>query len=191
VVILPDETLLYPFRLLLWLTFMWKPQQGNKVLLLLFAAAISALSLPLAWGIYQIRSTDLKYHLKVNGMRVDPADSKIESSAPVDVRGMKIEVRGDNGHALLGATAVPYWLAPGAIIAGLLLTLLNYVRFSAVPRKIILSLSAAGGLLVLLFVLDIFTRGGIAAVEFGWIPCWLGAWLSNWLSRDEVGQCSA
>lgn len=167
---------------------MWNPQNGNRIIFAVCLVALAGLSLSLNWGRYSVRLMDLRYHYKVNGVSKDGTLGKTAEELAENREVMGALYNGRNGEMILGPISLPYWLSVASALAGLVLAILNLVRFSAVPSaipKALLSLSSA---LLLIMVGDIVARGGWGSLHYGWLPL-LASIIGSWsFCRKDVGS---
>lgn len=119
------------------------PQKGNRLILLVTALVLAGSSLFIQWGVLTVREENLpEMNLSMNGQSV--AGGALDGLLGAMMLGREIPVTGLNGHLPLGPVTIPFWLPVGAVIAGILFTVTNQARLSAVPRKLMLALMACG-----------------------------------------------
>ncbi len=155
-------------------------------MLILAVIALTAWSLPLRWGTYHMRQSDLRHHFKVNGISVDSPDSGVSYDTELRLASAKVGVTGLHGQALIGPLVLPYRLAPVSILGCLSFILLNTIRFSGVPRSLLLALVRLGLLLFGIVMIDLVARGGFGVLELGWLPCLLGGIVTlRWVRHTQ------
>jgi len=141
---------------------MINPQQGNRIILLLFAIALAVAAFFVQWGVVTITAEDLRESVTINGQKAGDDVSGLFGSMMTSMfSGMKVPVSGSNGNLVLGPLKIPYWLAILSVIIGLLLTVTNSLQVSAIPRKLILGLLAVGVVCGLWALVVLLTNGSI------------------------------
>ena len=122
------------------------PRDGNRIILLSLAIAIAVASLFVQWGVMTVTADDLRGNVTVNGHKLSTEGfgGLFEGMISSMLSGASAAVSGLNGILTLGSLRIPYWLGIAAVLVGLLLTMTNLIRFSAIPKTLIVALLASG-----------------------------------------------
>lgn len=159
---------------------MWNPLHGNRVLYVLAIAALTAWSFWLEWAVITVERSDLEEMRAVAGLasrtdNVGQSFANLGRSMGSMLIGKKFPVTGLNAKLPLGPISLSYWLVPALIIAALVLHLLNFLRFSAVPIWLIRVLNVSALLLLACILAELVSRTlGLAGLSAGWLPCLAG-----------------
>ncbi|MFO0914255.1 MAG: hypothetical protein U0795_14950 [Pirellulales bacterium] len=122
------------------------PKLGNRVILLVVAITLAVASLFVQWGVIRVTAGDLQSNMTFNGQNVPSGDMENLFGGMMSsmLSGMGISVNGLNGSLFLGPLKIPFWIAIAAVVCGNLITISNNLRFSDVPRSVVISLLSAG-----------------------------------------------
>lgn len=147
---------------------MFDPKTGNRVILLGVALALAVASLYVQWGIIKIEPADLKASMTINGKQVasEGLGEILGGVMSSVLSGMEVPVSGLNGNMDVGNLKIPFWLPIAIISTGIVLTMLNAIRFSDISWKIVVALLIAGILAIIWALVGIVNHGTLGLGAF-------------------------
>lgn len=116
---------------------------SKRLIWLVTAGALAVSSLFAQWSVLTIGQEDLR-ELKSALNERHLSGIGVNSLLDTMLLGVSVPVTGLDGHLPLVSIRIPLWLPIGAVITGIFFTITNLGRLSAIPRKLVLTLLAAG-----------------------------------------------